>query len=269
MVAFIEPWPRGKEGDNDDKPKNHLEDLRRMDFGFGPVSFDTDSVPGRTIATLPIIGFVPSAEEFVADWQEIRAAIGDKLSIIADADALLIDLRQNRGGDPHTVAFMLSYLLDHGPHHLHDFVDSSGVVQESFSTLPVDELPSGTRRFGGTEPLFVLTTNETMFGAEYMAYSLQSFKRANAIIGEGNEATAGAANDINPRFICEEEFGKGWWLVVVPSLKPIHEATGSNWEGIGVKSDVVAGRDEWEGVNDAKEVARRLAMQALRPEQEL
>jgi hypothetical protein len=117
---------------------------------------------------------------------------------------------------------MLSYLLDHGPLLLHDFVDSSGVVQESFSTLPVDELPSGTRRFGGTEPLFVLTTNKTMFGAEYMAYSLQSFKRANAIIGERNEATAGAANDINPRFICEEEFGKGWWLVVVPNLKPVH-----------------------------------------------
>jgi C-terminal processing protease CtpA/Prc len=165
---------------------------------------------------------------------------------------------------------MLSYLLDHGPLRLLDFVDSSEVVQESFSTLPPDELPSGTRRFGGTEPLFVLTTNETISGGEDMAYSLQAFKRANAIIGEGNEATAGAANPItNPQFICEEEFGKGWWLVAVPNLKPVHEVTGSNWEGIGVKSDVVAGRGEWEGVNNAKDVARRLAMRALRPEKEL
>jgi hypothetical protein len=58
-------------------------------------------------------------------------------------------------------------------------------------------------------------------------------------------------------------------LVVIPNLKPVHEVTGSNWEGIGVKSDIVAGRGEWEGVNNAEEVARRLAMRALRAEQEL
>jgi hypothetical protein len=124
-------------------------------------------------------------------------------------------------------------------------VDRSGAIKKSFSTLPVDQLPQGTKGFGRHKPLFVLTTNEIISGGEDMAYSLQAFKRAEAIVGEGNEATASAANPITrPRFIGEEIFGKGWWFVAVPNLKPVHAITGTNWEGIGVKSDVTAGKGE-------------------------
>jgi len=158
----------------------------------------------------------------------------------------------------------MSYLLDGSPRHLLDFVDRSGTVEESFSTLPVDELPAGTRAFGGTKPLFVLTTENTISGGEDMAYGLQALKRAIAIVGEGNEATAGAANPITkPQFLCEEEFGGKWWLAAIPTLQPVHSVTRTNWEGIGVKSDVVAGKGEWTGVDDAKEVATRLAIRIL------
>ena len=103
-----------------------------------------------------------------------------------------------------------------------------------------------------------------------MAYNLKEFKRATAIIGEGNEATAGAANPITtPRFLCEDEFGKGWWHVGVPNLKAVHEITGTNWEGVGVKSDIIAGQGDWLDVADAQEIARRLATKVLEPEQEL
>lgn len=272
MIGFFEPPPERNGTDNDrpHKARKHLEDLRRMDFGFGSISLDNDTVPGRTIATLPINGFVPSVADFASDWQEIREAIGVILSSVADADALLVDLRDNHGGSPDTVAFVLSYLLDNGPLHLLDFVDRSGKVEKTFSTIPVNQLPAGTNPFGGTKPLFVLTTSHTISGGEDMAYSLQAFKRSKAIIGEGNEATAGAANPItHPRFICEEIFGKGWWLVAVPSVKPVHSITGSNWEGVGVKSDVIAGKGKWDGVRDAQEVGRRLVRQYLEPEMEL
>ena len=160
--------------------------------------------------------------------------------------------------------------MDHGPLHLLDFVDRSGKVEQTFSTTPEDQLPAGTNAFGGTKPLFVLTTSETISGGEDMAYSLQAFKRSKATIGEGNEATAGAANPItHPRHICEDIFGKRWWLVAVPNVKPVHAITGSNWEGVGVKSDFIAGKGMWEGVPDAQEVGRRLTRQYLEPEQEL
>jgi hypothetical protein len=269
-VAFLEPRPELNQDGVIHKPKSFVEELRRMNFGFGSVSFDTDSIPGKKIATLPINGFVPSSPDFASDWQEIKAAIGKIVSSIADADALLVDLRSNHGGSPDTVVFILSYLLDDGPVHSLDMVDRSGSIEKSFSTLPADQLPQGTERFGGQKPLFVLTTNETISGGEDMAYGLQAFKRAIAIVGQGNEATAGAANPITkPRFVGDEVFGKGWWFVGVPNLKPVHAITGSNWEGVGVKSDVIAGKGKWEGVSDAKEVARRLAIQVLEPQKEL
>lgn len=183
---------------------------------------------------------------------------------------MIIDLRSNGGGSPDTVAFIESYILDGAPLHLLDFVDASGKIDKSLSTIAEKELPAGTRRFGGHKPLYVLTSKATISGGEDMAYNLQAFKRATAIIGEGNEATAGAANPItNARFICEEEFGKHWWIVGVPNLKPVHAITGTNWEGVGVKSDVVAGKGEWEGITDAQEVARRLAIKSLDHEGEL
>jgi hypothetical protein len=70
------------------------------------------------------------------------------------------------------------------------------------------------------------------------------------------------------KWVAEEEFGKGWWFVGVPNLTPVHAITGTNWEGVGVKSDVVAGKGEWEGL-DAEEVGRRLAKAVLEPRTEL
>ncbi|CZR67373.1 uncharacterized protein PAC_17272 [Phialocephala subalpina] len=266
-IHFREPHGPSAQSDKPDekpRPRGRVEDFERMDYSFGPIIFDTGSAPGKKIASLTINGFVPSTEEYLDIWKEVRAAIGKKLSSVADADALIVDLRQNHGGAPDTVAFMMSYLMDGGPHHLLDFVDRAGTVDRSFSTLPVNELPGGTKAFGGAKPLYVLTTKNTVSGGEDMTYGLQAFKRALAVIGEGNEATAGAANPITkPHFLCEEEFGEGWWMAGIPIVKPKHPVTGTNWEGIGVKSDIVAGRGEWEGVDDAKEVATRLLVKFL------
>jgi hypothetical protein len=162
---------------------------------------------------------------------------------------------------------MLSYLMDNGPIHILDFVDRDGKIEESLSTLSVAELPVGKHTFGGKKLIWVLTTKETISGGEEMAYDLQAFKRSRAVIGEG-ETTAGAANPTtNPRFICEEIFGKGWWVVAVPRVRPVHAVTGTNWEGVGVRSDVVAGRGEWKGVEDALEVGRRMAKVILEGEE--
>lgn len=175
-----------------------------------------------------------------------------------------MDLRNNGGGDSHTVSFILSYLLDNGPVHILDFVDRSGSTEESFSTIPASDLAVGTTRFGGTKPLFVLTSENTISGGEEMVYDLVAFKRCKAVIGEGNKATSGAANPITKsRFICEEIFGKGWWMVAVPNVRPVHAATGTNWEGVGVLSDVVAGKGEWEDVRDAEEVGKILVKRIL------
>lgn len=268
FIAFFEPRPELNHSEAGPTPKKFLEELRLMNFGFGNTSFDTES--GHMIATLPINNFIPIDERFEFDSEEIRAAVGDIMSSVADADALIVDLRNNHGGDPRTVSFVISYLLDNAPLHILDMVYRNGTVERSHSTFTIDELPAGAKRFGGTKPLFVLTTNHTISGGEDLAYSLQALKRAQAVIGEGNDATAGAANPIyHTHFVAEKVFGKGWWFVGIPSVKPVHAVTGSNWERVGVKSDIIAGQGEWVGEKNAEAVARELAMRALQRDEEL
>lgn len=238
-------------------PEEIVDDLRRMNFGFLDTTLDTSTVPGRTIATLPITSFV-GAPPGTAQHKEIQAEIGKILSGVADAHALILDLRDNRGGDPRTVALVLSCLLDDGPVHILDFVDRNGKIFQSSSTLSPPELPEGISCYGGTKPLFVLTTGNTISGGEELTYDLQAFKRSNAIIGEGNDATAGAANPVfKPQIICEEIFGPAW-SVRIPTTRPVHVVTGTNWEGVGVLSDTVAGKGVWADVSRAEEVAKKL-----------
>jgi hypothetical protein len=256
-VGFMEPPPNHEDDDDGGRRPQELFDFLRS-FGFGFRNRSFEMIENKKLGFLPIDGFVPLALESASESAAIQAAISDIVSEISDTDALIIDLRYNGGGGPDTVAFVLSYLLDGAPVHLNDFVDRNGTVEKSFSTVTEDELPENAARFGGSKPLFVLTSKETASGGEEMVYDLRALKRVSSIIGE-DETTAGAAHLFwDPNFLCEEEFGKYWWVVGMPNLQLVNDVTGTNWEGVGVRSDIVVGKGE-----DAKDVGRRMAMKAL------
>lgn len=271
-IIFHEPPPArkdrddGKEGDVDEKkkcPPELYDHLKEMNFGFN--SRTIESIGTKKLGILDIRGFVPLGPKEAPNCTEIVETIGTFMSEIADTDALIIDLRANHGGAPDTVAFILSYFLggdsedDDGTVHLLDFVDRNGTVKRSMYTLPCFKLPQNSARFGSSKPLFVLTSEETVSGGEDMAYNLQAFKRARATISR-DKTTAGAAHlpAGGPRFIAEEEFGEKWWVVIAPDQQPRHAATGTNWEGVGVVSDVVVGKEE-----DVLDVARKMARKEL------
>jgi hypothetical protein len=266
-IVFSEPPPHRNGGeDHDDeeeeqgrgKPENLFDELRHINFGFGISSMET--IQDKRLGYLPINGFVPSSPDIASDSAVIRKEIGGIISSVADADAVIIDLRNNGGGHPDTVAFVVSYFVDgDAPIHLNDMVDRQGAAKYSYSTLPASDLPEGTACFGGSKPLFVLTSRDTVSGGEEMVYDLQALKRTHAIIGDGAETTAGAAHPImNAKSICADEFGKNWWVAAVPDMRPVNAVTGTNWEGVGVKSDVVVGKGD-----DAKALARSMAMTVL------
>lgn len=264
-IIFSEPPPRRNDVEDDDddeqgmgRPENLVDELRRINFGFGVPS--TENIQDKRLGYLPINGFVPSSPDIASDSAAIRKEIGGIISSIADTDALIIDLRNNRGGQPGTVAFMVSYFVDgDAPIHLNDMVDRQGAVKYSYSTLPASGLPEGTARFGESKPLFVLTSRDTVSGGEEMVYDFQALKRAHTIIGDGAEATAGVAHPVmKAKSICADEFGKHWWIAVVPDMRPVNAVTGTNWEGVGVKSDVVVEKGD-----DAKALARGMAMEVL------
>ncbi|MEV7117092.1 S41 family peptidase [Kitasatospora griseola] len=163
---------------------------------------------------------------FPLDWaaQPLAAA----LSLVAPARALVLDLRRNAGGDPDTVAFVCGYLLD-GRTHLNTMLSRQGEVAEQSWTPPF--VPGA--RFGGSKPLYVLTSGNTFSAGEELAYDLQQLGRA-AIVGE---TTRGGAH---PR--------EGWTVhpnleLSVPVARAVNPVSGTNWEGTGVRPDVPCDAD--------------------------
>ncbi|MFE6847271.1 S41 family peptidase [Streptomyces sp. NPDC057686] len=145
------------------------------------------------------------------------------LTLASRAQALIVDLRANRGGDPDTVAFVCSYLLDERT-HLNTMHWRGGERIEQSWSLP--HVPGA--RFGGSKPLYVLSSDSTFSAAEELAYNLQQLGRA-VVVGE---PTRGGAHP------CQ-----GWTVhphleVTVPFGRAINPVSGTNWEGTGVQPDV-------------------------------
>ncbi|HYC63779.1 MAG TPA: S41 family peptidase [Reyranellaceae bacterium] len=164
------------------------------------------------------------------------------MRFIANTDALILDLRDNWGGDPQMVAFVLSYLVPPST-HLNDFYNRVDGTTTQVWSLPL--VPGGA--YGTERPVYVLTNSVTISAAEEVAYDLQQLKRGTVV----GEKTAGAANPggsirINDHF-----------AVFVPVGRAINPISKTNWEGVGVIPDVPANSDQ------ALDVAVRLALKEV------
>jgi hypothetical protein len=168
------------------------------------------------VGYLKVFGFLPP--EIAAD------AIAATMSKLADADVLVIDLRENGGGSPHGVALMTSYLFGKKRVHLNDLYNRRENRTESFHTSP--DVPG--RSFGAKKPIYVLTSAKTFSAGEEFAYNLQARKRAT-IVGE---VTGGGAHPVD--FVRVSDH----WAIVLPTARAINPITKTNWEGTGVKPDV-------------------------------
>ncbi|MFE7616005.1 S41 family peptidase [Streptomyces sp. NPDC057496] len=166
-----------------------------------------------------VVELAPSL--FPLEWA--AEPLGAALTLASRARALIVDLRANRGGDPDTVAFVCSHLLDERTHLNTMHWRRDGRVEQSWS-LP--HVPGA--RFGGSKPLYVLTSGTTFSAAEELSYDLQQLGRA-VVVGE---PTCGGAHPC-----------KGWTLhphleATVPVGRAVNPVSGTNWEGTGVQPDV-------------------------------
>ena len=94
------------------------------------------------------------------------------LSVVAQGDALIIDLRNNAGG-METSRLLMGYLLEGGQPLSGEY--NRPANRHSAGVSP-DWVPG--RRFGSAKPVFVLTSRKTFSAAEAVAYDLQALKRA-------------------------------------------------------------------------------------------
>jgi hypothetical protein len=155
---------------------------------------------------------------------DLCAPIASKaMSALADTRALIIDLRDNGGGSPPMVAFVSSYLFDRRT-HLNDLWTRRTNETKEYWTR--DSVPGS--RFGGTKPVYVLTSARTFSGAEEFTYNLKNLKRAT-IIGE---VTGGGAHPVDGHRIDDH------FMIGVPFARAINPITRTNWEGVGVEPDI-------------------------------
>lgn len=151
---------------------------------------------------------------------EHRDALAAAMNTLQPADALILDMRENGGGSPGTVALLVSYLLDAPERPLFEIVARNG-SRETYHTEPAP-----TR--DAKRPVYVLTSPRSFSGGEGLAFLLQDLKRA-IVIGE---VTAGAANPGRP-YPAGDLFD-----ITVPNGQLLTSVTRRNWEGTGVTPDV-------------------------------
>ena len=151
------------------------------------------------------------------------------MSLVADADGLVLDVRGCRGGSPDGVVLLLSHLFGAEPVRLSD-IESREEGTRQFWTAAV--VPG--RRYGPDKPVVVLVGPDTFSGGEGLAFDLQEQGRATVV----GQPTKGGAH---PRI----------GVVVHPHLEltlPIARSvslfTGGNWEGRGVQPDVEVPAEE-------------------------
>jgi C-terminal processing protease CtpA/Prc len=172
------------------------------------------------------IGYIHLAR--FAPPEVFRSAADDAMKRLSDAAALIIDMRDNGGGHPASVAYLVSFFLDPGERmHINDLIwrnpGTSTFRTESFwsSPTPVNYLG---------KPVYVLVGPNTYSAGEEFAYDMQALKRATVV---GARTRGGA----NPGGL--SELGSDLF-VVIPTGRAENPVTHGNWGGVGVRPDVPA-----------------------------
>ncbi len=161
--------------------------------------------------------------DMFADPAVCGATASAAMNVVAGTRALILDLRDNGGGDPAMVSYIASYLFDRRTHLNDLWTRRTGTTEEFWTHDSV-----AGRRFGGTKPVYVLTSSRTFSGGEEFTYDLQQLHRAT-IVGE---TTGGGAHPMSSHRINDH------FLITVPFARPVNPVTHTNWEGVGVEPDV-------------------------------
>jgi hypothetical protein len=156
------------------------------------------------------------------DTSVCRTRLTAAMSSLNTADAVIFDLRDNRGGYSDSVALIATYLFDR-PTHLNDFYERGENSTEQSWTLP----PVPGNRLAD-KPVYVLTSHTTFSAAEGFSYDLKMLKRATLV----GETTSGRGHT-GMRHRIDDQF-----TIRIPGMKVINPISKTNWEGTGVEPDV-------------------------------
>jgi hypothetical protein len=207
------PWPVPRPRDDPEREREEAEEYRLEMARVNCEFWKVEILPGN-VGYLKFDGF--------ADPGVCGPTATAAMNFLQHVDALIVDLRDNGGGDPAMVAYVSSYLFNE-PTHLNDLYNRPANTTHQWWTLPY--VPGGRL---GDPPVYVLTSRRTFSAAEEFSYNLKSLGRAT-IVGE---TTGGGAHPTGEVWLTEQ------FTMRVPFARAVNPITKTNWEGTGVEPDV-------------------------------
>jgi len=224
--------PSAKPGEEPPPDARQLVRLRRNNYEFEKV----EHLSGN-IGYLKVNAFL--------DAERGGGVAAGAMAFLANTDALIIDLRQNGGGEPSMLALLASYFFS-GSVHLNDLAYRiSGTRDYQVTQTWTQPYVPGQRYLD--KAVFILTSARTFSAAEEFTYDLQALRRATVV----GETTAGGANPGGPYRVTDH------FYAAMPRGHSINPVTKTNWEGKGIEPDVKVPEQ------DALKTAQRLALEHL------
>src|SRR3954449_487007 len=214
LGLYCSAEPRPLSADDHDI-QNELERFQRAgaftNYGF------------RTLERLAgNVGYLRLDEFFPATDPEAANTASAAMTFLARTCALIIDLRENRGGDGSMTAYLAGHLLA-SPVHM-STLHWRGEDTEFQSWTPA-HVPAPRYL---QHPVYLLTSAHTASAGEEFAYALRELERITLI----GETTAGAAHATLITRL-DSHFD-----LAVPQGRPVSPQTGGNWQATGVAPDL-------------------------------
>lgn len=228
FVKYIENYTPEKQGNEKEMEKLNNFHNSLENFGFEHVQ--------RLQGNVGYINF-----KGFADPKSSAKVLESAMNFVANTNSLIIDLRENGGGDNGMLLLFCSYFFNTKT-DLYTTYSRYNNTTDLNSTLPK---VSGEKYLN--KKVYILTSNKTFSAGEALAYFFKEYKLAE-IIGE---KTGGAANPVKD-FIIQDQY-----LLLVPAGKVTSSVSHSNWEHIGVTPD------QETKVENALKVAHAKALQHI------
>ena len=175
-----------------------FEDVKRLEGNVGYINFK---------------GF--------AEPKSSETALVSTMNFVANTNSLIIDLRENRGGDNGMLLEFCSYFLNNKTNIYQTYFRNKVKNVENWTKAKV----KGQKYLN--KDIYLLTGANTFSAAEGLAFILQNYKLAKVV----GEQTGGAANPVDPFIIGDK------YLLLIPVGKITAASTKTNWEQIGVTPD--------------------------------
>lgn len=190
---------------------SYVNNMKRNNFGFKEVK-----VMAGNIGYLDLRSF--------SDVEYAGETAVSAMNFLSNADAIIIDLRNNGGGSPAMIQLITSYLFGSEPVHLNNFFWRPSNQNSQTWTLPH---VSGNRN--PDTPVYILTSSGTFSAAEEFSYNLKHLERATLV----GETTGGGAHP-GGSVVATDRF-----MIWVPTGRAINPITNTNWEGTGVSPHIM------------------------------